>query len=93
MQSERSRAVWRLGGLYWRLGLYYSGSMDNALASLDGPPNSLTRAITATSYEDALTEDEIDLLIGKYKLFAGKHSSQSDCSVSTANTLQIAKTS
>ncbi len=73
MKSQRSRAVWRLGGLYWRLGLYFSRSLDNALTSLDGPPNMLTHAITRTSYEDGLTDDEIDLLIGKYTLSAGKH--------------------
>ncbi len=71
MQTPRSRLVWKVGGLFWRLALFFVGTMEPALALLDATPSTTTRYITPTAYEETLTEVEMDLILGMYRIRSG----------------------
>lgn len=66
MRTSRSRLVWKLGGLYWRLALYLLGSTASSLNLLDAPPDSANHKVTPMMYEETLTDEEMDLIMGKY---------------------------
>ncbi len=66
MQGPKSHLVWRLGGVYWRIALHLTGTIESALDSLDAPPSLVTRDATETVFEETLAEEDIDLIVGKY---------------------------
>ncbi len=66
MRGPKSHLVWRLGGVYWRIALHLTGTIESALDSLDAPPSLVTRDTTETVFEETLAEEDIDLIVGKY---------------------------
>ncbi len=71
MQSSRSRLVWKLGGLFWRLALYLVGTTLPALNLLDATPGVVTQYVTSATYEETLTEEEMDVILGNYRVVSG----------------------
>ncbi|KLO05126.1 hypothetical protein SCHPADRAFT_947165 [Schizopora paradoxa] len=64
MQTLRSRLVWKVGGVLWRLALHFAETLDSAFASLDAVPGNTVRSVTPENLEEVLTEEEVNPLIG-----------------------------
>lgn len=79
LRQPRSRAAWKFGGLVWRIAQYFSESgMKNDGIYLDGPTvDSASFQIVSPKGQcwraDILSEDEVDLLIGKYRVYTGEY--------------------
>ncbi len=73
MQSARSRLVWKLGGLFWRLALYFVGTTLPSLSLLDATPGLVTQYVTSVAYEETLSEEEMDLFLGYYRAASGMY--------------------
>lgn len=74
MQTPRSRLVWKLGGLLWRVALYLVEAIEPAYFLFDTVPGTETHCITPTAYEEVLTDEEIDLMIGVHRIAPGNSS-------------------
>lgn len=80
MARPHARAAFLAGGIIWRLALESAGSASSYRA-LDGPSdevmqfgNSLQRPHdNKIIWDDSLTEAEMDLMCGVYKVYTGKH--------------------
>lgn len=68
MRSPRSRLVWKVGGLFWRLALYLVGTTQLPSALLDTAPGAVLRYVTETAYEETLTDAEMDLFMGVFRV-------------------------
>ncbi len=79
LRQPQGRAAWKFGGLLWRIAQYFSDTGMNDGIYLDGP----TTEDSSSSFEmlssdgqrweaDALSKDEVDLLIGRYRVYTGR---------------------
>ncbi len=82
MQTPRSHLVWKVGGFFWRLALYLVGTTEPALALFDMAPGIVTHYVTPTAYEETLTEEEMDLMMGVFHI-------RSSRSVSVRSTMTL----
>ena len=77
LTPSRARAAILRGGLAWRLAVEILGE-DGVLDAARGPPpdiNDLDRMVRSKGgdrwYEDALSDNELDLLSGLYRIDSG----------------------
>lgn len=72
MQTPRGRLVWKVGGVFWRLALYFVEAIEPAHALFDVAPKTGNSPVTPSTYEEALTDGEIDLMTGLHRVAPGK---------------------
>lgn len=87
MDSSRARAALMTGGIVWRLAMEFIGE-DGLKSVLEGPSDRVSQNIFSTCrgktasdnaperfawWDDSLTNKEMDLICGTYKVYTGKY--------------------
>lgn len=72
--SPRGSLVWMLGGIYWRIALYLLDHVPLPQDLIGPGVDSATSQLTDMLYQDALTEEEIAIVIGMSPLNTRKPS-------------------
>lgn len=84
MTRSHARAAFLAGGIMWCLALESVGSLSCERA-LDGPSDNVMQFGNSLQcphddkiiWDDCLTEAEMDLMCGVYKIYTGKHANNS----------------
>ncbi len=65
MKGPRAAAAFKQGMLYWRLARHFCDDFDDIKSNMIG------KFFFYTWRDDALTDNELDLFIGKYRVYTG----------------------